>query len=72
LVSFAKEPYERDFILQKKPIILRSLPIVATPYKKDTDSERVTERGGERESQKESKKTRERDSARGGVNYADR
>jgi len=31
-VSFAKEPYERDDILQKRPIISRSLLIVATPY----------------------------------------
>jgi len=31
-VSFAKDPYKRDNILQKKPIILRSLLIVATPY----------------------------------------
>ena len=31
-VSFAKEPYKRDYILQKKPIILRSLLTVATPY----------------------------------------
>jgi len=31
-VSFAKEPYKRDYILQKGPIILRSLLIVATPY----------------------------------------
>jgi len=30
-VSVAKEPYERDDILQKRPIILRSLLIVATP-----------------------------------------
>jgi len=30
-VSFAKEPYKRDNILQKIPIILRSLLIVATP-----------------------------------------
>jgi len=30
-VSFAKEPYERDEILQKSPII-RSLSIVATPH----------------------------------------
>jgi len=29
---FAKEPYNRDYILQKRPIILRSLLIVATPY----------------------------------------
>jgi len=30
-VSFAKEPYTRDYILQKRPIVLRSLLIVATP-----------------------------------------
>jgi len=29
-VSFAKEHYERDYILQKRPIILNSLLIVAT------------------------------------------
>ena len=33
-VSFAKETYTRDDILQKRPIILRSLLIVATPYGK--------------------------------------
>ena len=32
-VSFAKEPYRRDYILQKSPIFLRSLLLVATPYK---------------------------------------
>jgi len=32
LVSFAEEPYKRDDILQKRPIFLRSLLIVATPY----------------------------------------
>jgi len=32
-VSFAKEPYKRDDILQKRPIILNSLLIVATPYR---------------------------------------
>ena len=31
-ISFAKEPYERDDILQKRPIIFRSLLIVGTPY----------------------------------------
>ena len=31
-VSFAKDPYKRDYILQKRPIILRSLLIVALPY----------------------------------------
>ena len=31
-VSFAKEPYERDYILQKRPIIFRSLLIEANPY----------------------------------------
>ena len=30
-VSFAKEPYKRDYILQRRPVILRSLLIVATP-----------------------------------------
>jgi len=29
---FAKEPNKRDDILQKRPIVLRSLLIVATPY----------------------------------------
>ena len=32
-VSFAKEPYKRVHILQKRPTILRSLLIVATPYR---------------------------------------
>jgi len=31
-VSFAKEPYKRGDILQKRPILFRSLIIVATPY----------------------------------------
>jgi len=31
-VSFAKEPYKRDYILRKGLVILRSLLIVATPY----------------------------------------
>jgi len=31
-VSFAKEPSKRDHILQKKPIILRSLLSIATSY----------------------------------------
>jgi len=30
--SFAKEPYKGDDILQKRPMILRSLRIIATPY----------------------------------------
>ena len=34
LVSFAKEPYKRAYILQKRLIILRSLPIMATPHLK--------------------------------------
>jgi len=33
-VCFAKEPYQRDDILQKRPVILRSLLIVATPQQK--------------------------------------
>jgi len=31
-VSFAKEPYTREYILQKRPRIWRRLLIVATPY----------------------------------------
>jgi len=31
-VSLANEPYERDDILQKRPIILRSVLIVVTSY----------------------------------------
>ena len=31
-VSFAKEPYKRDFILQKRPVILSILPTEATPW----------------------------------------
>ena len=31
VVSFAKESYKRDYILQKRPVVLRSLLIVATP-----------------------------------------
>jgi len=31
-ISFAKEPYKRDYILQKRLMILRSLLIVATSY----------------------------------------
>ena len=31
LVSFAKEPYKRDYIMPKRPVIFRSLLIVATP-----------------------------------------
>jgi len=31
-VCFAKEPYKRDYILPKRPRILRSPLIVATPY----------------------------------------
>jgi len=28
---FCKEPYKRDYILQKRPMLLRSLHIVTTP-----------------------------------------
>ena len=31
-VSFAKETYKKDAILQKRPVILKSLIIVAAPY----------------------------------------
>jgi len=36
LVFFAKVPYKRDHILPKRPVILRSLIIVATPYNQCT------------------------------------
>jgi len=43
LVSFAKEPYKRDYILRKRPMILRTLLIVATPYSLGaTDFEQVS------------------------------
>jgi len=35
-VFFATEPYKRDYILQKRPLILRSLLIVATPCRDET------------------------------------
>ena len=35
---FAKKPYKRDYILQKRPVILRSLLLVATPYEVATVS----------------------------------
>jgi len=35
LFSFAKEPYKKDNILQKRPIILTILLTVATPYQND-------------------------------------
>ena len=37
LQVFAKEPYKRDYILQKRPMIVRSLLIVATPYEDTAD-----------------------------------
>jgi len=39
LFPFAKEPYKRDYVLQKKPIISRSLLMVATPQHADVSSE---------------------------------
>ena len=33
-VAFSKEPYKRDYILHTRPISLRSLLIIATPYPK--------------------------------------
>jgi len=34
---FCKEPYKRDDILQKRPIILKSLLIVAAPHLVETN-----------------------------------
>ena len=31
--SFAKEPYKRDYVLQKRPVMLSVLLTVATPYR---------------------------------------
>jgi len=35
-VSFAKEPYKRDYILQTRPTISRSLRIIAIPYNRQS------------------------------------
>jgi len=40
-VSFAKEPYKRDYILQKRPINLSILLTVATPYLTQPIADRV-------------------------------
>jgi len=45
-VSFGKEPYKRDDILQKRPVILRSLLIVATPYANQHKEQREARAGG--------------------------
>ena len=49
--SFAKEPYKRDYIVQKRRTILRSLLIVATPTRW---LEIMTERQGEERVERES------------------
>ena len=54
-VSFAKEPYERDNILRKRPVMLRSLLIVVCGM----ESERGREMEGETEGEK-GKGTKER------------
>ena len=43
-VSFAKDFYKRDYILQKRPIILRSLQIIANPYHMQTSCIRLNHR----------------------------
>jgi len=40
-IYFAKKPYKRDDILQKKPVILRSLLIVATPSSLRTNTQQT-------------------------------
>ena len=45
-VSFVKETYKREYVLQKRPIILRSLLIVATPYSIQVHSHCLQERWG--------------------------
>jgi len=37
-VSFAKEPYKRDDILQRRRVLIRSLLIIATPYNSQQQS----------------------------------
>ena len=55
-VSFAKEPYKRDNILQKRPTILRSALIVVSiaPYHSIEKIERKREREKHREEERES------------------
>jgi len=55
-VSFAKEPYKRDNILQKRGIILRSLLLGATPYQELCTCVWKRQSGGERESEQEREK----------------
>jgi len=61
-VSFAKEPYKRDYILQKRPILLKSLLIIATPQ--PLSGERARAKKSEREREKERAQGRARDSER--------
>ena len=37
-VSFAKELYQRDYILEKRPIFVRDLLIITTPYLSDSSN----------------------------------
>jgi len=72
-VSFAKEPYKTDDILQQRSTILRSLLLVATPYhwkytwrKREGRWERETElkegeTAREKEREREGKRERERE-----------
>jgi len=46
-VSFAKEPYKRDYILQKRPVILSILLPVATPCARMQELEKESERKSE-------------------------
>jgi len=52
-VSFAKEPFKRDAILQKRPVFLRRLLIGGTPYHMECLEYAMTHRpGGERDSRR--------------------
>jgi len=42
-VSLAKEPFKRDYILQKRPMILRSLLTVATPQHQEVHDDHVSD-----------------------------
>ena len=68
-VSFAKEPYEKDDILQKRPMILRNLLIVGTPYvyiciQKEREQQRETDRQRQKERQREKERESEREKMR--------
>ena len=62
--SFAKEPYKRDDILQRRPIILRSLLIAAVTlsmFVRVCECVRERERDRARDKERQRKRVRERE-----------